>query len=288
MGRIQSLYDNCQELSKNLLSTKKCSNLCSVIKMNKNEIVKQMIAVAKEAGAFILNREVLRVDQKGDVANIVTNMDIAAQELILSRLTTILPEAKVIAEENNTFAFDEGYVWVVDPIDGTTNYAYDCKFSCVSIALLHEKAGYLGVVYNPYLDELFVGIKGEGSTLNGKSIHVNETKLKSSLIVVGTSPYAKEKANLTFDNLKKLFIYGRDIRRSGSAVLDLCYVACGRYDAFYEASLAPWDFSAASLIIQEAGGLVGTTKEEIWGYEKSIPLIAGNEQNFHAIHTLIQ
>lgn len=255
--------------------------------METNKLVKQIEDVAKEAGKFILDRDEINVSTKGDIANIVTNMDVAVQSLILFKLTTILPEAKVIAEENNVYDFDNGYVWVVDPIDGTTNYAYDCKCSCISIALLYKKEGYIGVVYNPYLDEIFVGVKGQGSTLNGKPICVNDNKLAASLVVVGTTPYNKNKANITFDNMKKLFIYGRDIRRSGSAVLDLCYVACGRYDGFYEATLAPWDFSAGSIIIQEAKGIIGTIEPEVWGYHKPIPVIAGNDNNFKAIKKLV-
>ncbi len=256
--------------------------------METKKLVEEVSAVAKEAGKFILNREKIDISVKGDVANIVTNMDIAVQKLILSKLKMILPEAKIIAEENNVFGFDEGYVWVVDPIDGTTNYAYDCKCSCISIALLYEKEGYIGVVYNPYLDELFVGVKGEGSTLNEKSIHVNDNKLASSLIVVGTTPYDKAKADVTFDNLKQLFLHGRDIRRSGSAVLDLCYIACGRFDAFYEACLAPWDYSAASIIVSAANGKVETIAPAVWGYEKSIPIIAGNKNNFNEIKNIVK
>lgn len=256
--------------------------------MNIRNICEQMIEVAKGAGELISHREDIRVTQKGDIANLVTSMDVKSQDYILKRLKLILPDAKIIAEESDHNEFDQGFVWVVDPIDGTTNYAYDLKQSCISIALLHQGNGFIGVVYNPYLDETFVGVKGHGSYLNESVIHVRDHDLKSSLVTIGTAPYAKEKADLTFDNLKKIFINARDLRRSGSATLDLCHVACGRYDAFYEASLAPWDYAAAATIIKEAGGIIDALEPDIWGYEKSIAIIAGNKNNFNALKDLVE
>lgn len=252
-----------------------------------NTIMKEMIAIAKEAGNQIVSNRDFSVSEKTDVANIVTTMDIKIQSFILERLNALLPDAKVIAEEDNIHSFDNGYVWIVDPIDGTTNYAYDCKHSCISIALLNESEGYIGVVYNPYLDELFYAKKGEGSFLNGKPLQVNQHTMKESLIIMGTAPYSKDKADYTFDTAKRLFLNGRDIRRSGSAVLDLCYVACGRYDAFFEAELAVWDRSAAALIISEAGGIVEAIKPDVWNYEKSIGVIAGNKNNIDDLRVLI-
>lgn len=256
--------------------------------MDIKKVCNEIIEVAHGAGELIMHRNDIRIRQKGDIANIVTTMDEKSQEYILKRLVNIVPEAKVIAEESDHNEFDDGYVWVVDPIDGTTNYAYDLKHSCISIALLKGGKGFIGVVYNPYLKETFVGVKGHGSYLNGKILTVNDHDLNSSLVVIGTAPYAKEKADLTFDNLKKIFIHGRDIRRSGSATLDLCYVACGRYDAFYEASLAPWDYAAAATIIKEAGGIIDAIEPDTWGYLKSIGVVAGNKKNYQKLYDLVK
>lgn len=256
--------------------------------MELKKICKAMIDTAQGAGELIMHRDDIRIRQKGDIANIVTTMDVKSQEYILKRLAYIVPEAKVIAEESDHNEFDDGYVWVVDPIDGTTNYAYDLKHSCISIALLKGGEGYVGVVYDPYLKETFIGVKGHGSYLNGKILTVNDHDMSSSLVVVGTAPYAKEKADLTFTNLKKLFINARDLRRSGSATLDLCYIACGRYDAFYEASLAPWDYAAAATIIKEAGGIIDAIEPDEWGYTKSIGVIAGNKKNYQNLYALIK
>lgn len=253
-----------------------------------NTIMKEMIDIAKEAGIRIKNDRDFSVSEKTDVANIVTTMDTQIQNFILSRLEKLLPEAKVIAEEDNVHSFDNGYVWIVDPIDGTTNYAYDCKHSCISIALLNENDGYIGVVYNPYLDELFYAKKGEGSFLNGKPLNVTDRSMNESLVIMGTAPYRKDKADYTFEIAKRLFVNGRDIRRSGSAVLDLCYVACGRYDAFFEADLAVWDRAAAALIISEAGGIVEAIEPDEWNYERSIGVIAGNKNNIKELKALVK
>lgn len=250
--------------------------------------MKEMMDIAKEAGIRIKNDRDFSVSEKTDAANIVTTMDIQIQNFILGRLEQLLPEAKVIAEEDNVHSFDNGYVWIVDPIDGTTNYAYDCKHSCISIALLNENDGYIGVVYNPYLDELFYAKKGEGSFLNGKPLNVTERSMNESLVIMGTAPYRKDKADYTFEIAKRLFVNGRDIRRSGSAVLDLCYVACGRYDAFFEADLAVWDRAAASLIISEAGGIVEAIEPDVWNYERSIGVIAGNKNNIKDLKALVK
>lgn len=251
-------------------------------------IMKEMIDIAKEAGIRIKNDRDFSVSEKTDAANIVTTMDTQIQNFILGRLEKLLPEAKVIAEEDNVHSFDNGYVWIVDPIDGTTNYAYDCKHSCISIALLNENDGYIGVVYNPYLDELFYAKKGEGSFLNGKPLNVTERSMVESLVIMGTAPYRKDKADYTFEIAKRLFVNGRDIRRSGSAVLDLCYVACGRYDAFFEADLAVWDRAAAALIISEAGGIVQAIEPDVWSYERSIGVIAGNKNNIKVLEALVK
>lgn len=255
--------------------------------MNLRNVVEGMIETAQGAGKLILNRESIDVQEKGDVSNIVTSMDIKSQEYILARLTKLLPEAKVIAEESTNNEFDNGYVWCVDPIDGTTNYAYDAKMSCISIALLKEGKGYIGVVYNPYSDETFVGVKGHGAYLNGKAIHVNTYPLSASLISVGTTPYNKEMADITFEKMKNIFKHCRDTRRSGSATIDMCYVACGRYDGYYEYVLAPWDYAAVATIIEEAGGVINTADPFTWGYTKSITIIAGTKTNFDELKKIV-
>lgn len=256
--------------------------------MNIQNISKQVQAIAKYAGQLMCERNDISIEDKGDVANLVTSKDVEVQNYIIQELQSIMPEAKVIAEENGEFAFDNGYVWIIDPIDGTTNYAYDMKFSAISIALVYQNTGVLGVVYNPYLEEMFVGIKGEGSTLNEKKMQVKNNDFSHSLVIFGTSPYKKELAPKTFANAQCFFENARDVRRSGSAVLDLCYVACGRVDAYYEESLAPWDYAAASTILLEAQGTIEIIGNKEWKFDQTLGMIAGNKNNLKMLKKLMK
>ena len=134
------------------------------------KIANEIEKIARNAGQLILHKEELEIKEKSDAANIVTNMDIASQHYIIEECTKLIPSSCFYAEEEDQRELGEEYTWVIDPIDGTTNYAYDYKHSCISIALLYKKKGIIGVIYDPYLDECFVGIEGKQSTCNGVSI----------------------------------------------------------------------------------------------------------------------
>lgn len=216
------------------------------------------------------------IQEKSDVSNIVTNKDVEIQKYIIAQLKKMLPQSSFLAEESESYQEEDGYQWIIDPIDGTTNFAYDRHHSAVSIALMKDHQIIIGVCYDPYLKELFYAEKGKGAFLNDKALHVSRAPLSSGLIVCGTSPYYKEHADVTFDNMKKLFLHGRDIRRGGSAVLDICYLAAGREDGYYEEVLSPWDYAAASLILSEAGGHMHVINGE-WGFHAPLGMIAGNE-----------
>lgn len=242
----------------------------------KKFLTQQIVTIAKKAGSFIMSHKINKITEKGDVSNIVTDVDVKCQQLIIRECLKCLPESSVLAEEENYRQIGEQFTWVIDPIDGTTNYMYDFHHSCISIALYYQKRGLIGVIYNPYLDECFAGIEGIGSTCNGKRIHVNDNDLKESLVMVGTSPYNKEMADTTFQIMKQLFMKSRDIRRSGSAALDLCYLACGRIDAFYEHILQPWDYAAGSIIVRNAGGVMEAITEHTLEELKPTGLICSN------------
>lgn len=255
--------------------------------MNYQELLEQVKVIAKEAAEFMANGTVEQVDEKGDVANIVTNMDVATQNLVIEKLTPLIPDAIFFAEEKENQALTNEYTWIIDPIDGTSNYAYDFKHSCVSIALAYNHEPLLGAVYDPYLKELFWALKGEGAYVNGQKLQVKQNPMRSSLILIGTSPYKKDLADKTFDTLKRLFVNGRDLRRSGSAVLDLAYVAAGRVDAFYEESLSFWDYAAASLFVMEAGGCFAAENGN-WGDVAPVRVLAGNPNNIDDLKELVK
>ena len=169
------------------------------------QLAKKIETVARNAGLKITSAASKEIMEKGGSADIVTNMDLASQRYIMSECAKLIPESTFIAEEDNVRNISDGYTWVIDPIDGTTNYAYEYKHSCISIALLHQKRGVIGVVYNPYLNEAFVGVNGEGSRLNEQPIHLSQNKLGDALVLIGTSPYHKEKADMTFELAKRIF-----------------------------------------------------------------------------------
>lgn len=242
----------------------------------KQQLARQIVQVAKKAGAMIAQNKASQITEKGDVANLVTDMDVKSQKLILEECAKILPQSCFLAEEENQQQIGDGFTWIVDPIDGTTNYLYDFRHSCISIALYYQKKGLIGVVYNPYLDECFVGIDGMPSTCNGTPIQVSENSVREALVMVGTSPYNKPLADKTFDTMKRIFLHTRDLRRSGSAALDLCYVAAGRIDAFYEEILQPWDYAAGLIVIENAGGKFTPIVPQAYEQLKTTGMVCSN------------
>ncbi|MGH7884163.1 MAG: inositol monophosphatase family protein, partial [Thermodesulfobacteriota bacterium] len=165
----------------------------------------------------------------------------------------------ILAEEgSNHNNSDSSYKWIVDPLDGTMNYSHDYPFFCVSIGLEYENEIVLGVIFDPVRDEMFSAEKGKGATLNGEKITVSDTKLiEDSFVVSGTFYYHNDELmDKHLSILKKVNKKVRGVRRDGSACLNLCYVACGRFEAFWEYGLKPWDMAAGSLIIEEAGGKI--------------------------------
>lgn len=216
------------------------------------------VRAARAAGA--LQREKLwsdiDIEYKGEI-NLVTEVDKACEKLIVTMLKDAFPDHDFLAEENEYARSGSRYVWIIDPLDGTNNYAHGFPWFCVSIALEVEGDIKVGVIYQPVLDEMFTAVKGEGAFLNGKPISVSKRQpLKGCLLATGF-PYDR-----TWDNENNLdnFIFfqmaARGIRRAGAAALDLAYVAAGRLDGFWEIKLKPWDVAAGKLLVEEAGGRV--------------------------------
>ena len=219
--------------------------------------------LVKECGKIMLNaqRDSSMVSLKEGHANFVTTYDKAIQERLRKGLLEILPEATFIGEEEDIHpGLSRRYAFVVDPIDGTTNFIRDYKQSCISVALLENSIQMMGVVYNPYLDEMYTAIKDEGAFLNGTRIKVSDNSLEDGIVIIGTSPYYQEYNQKSFDLAYQYFQKALDIRRSGSSALDLCNIAAGRAEVFFELRLSPWDYAAGALIVKEAGGTV-TTQE---------------------------
>lgn len=217
-------------------------------------------AVAREAGELLLRlREVARTDvaTKSSATDMVSDADRASERLIVERVLTARPGDAFLGEEGGERASTDGsrVRWVVDPLDGTTNYLYGQAAFCVSIGVEVDGAGVVGVVYDPSHDELFAAVAGGGATLNGAAIRVGDhPNLATALLGTGFNYSAQERAaqgRVIAHVLPRV----RDIRRRGAAALDLCWVACGRLDAYFERGLQAWDMAAGDLIVREAGGV---------------------------------
>lgn len=243
------------------------------------EVINKISLLVKECGKVILNadREKMAIDIKSGVADLVTEYDKNIQEQLQIGLKNILPEAKFIGEEGSSDQLtDDGYAFVVDPIDGTTNFVKDYHISAISVALLKGKEVVAGVVYNPYLDEMFSAIKGQGAFLNGKKISVSSQPIDKALILFGSSPYDKTLFPKTIEILTEYFYKALDIRRCGSAALDLCAVACGRAELYFELQTSPWDFAAGKLLVEEAGGVVTNLDGAPLSFEGKTSILAKN------------
>lgn len=231
--------------------------------------------IVYEVGDFIRNqRNKVKNDdiEVKDINSLVSYVDKTAEEMLVEKLSQILPEAGFITEENTISQTQKSLTWVIDPLDGTTNFLHDIPIFSVSVALLENQVPILGIVYEIVGDEMFTAIKGQGAQLNGQPIKVtNESYLAN--VVIGTGyPYAKDKlTDAHFSVLRKVLETTRGMRRLGSAAVDLCYVACGRFGGYYELTLNPWDVAAGGLIVAEAGGIVTDIYgENTWMDGKSI------------------
>jgi myo-inositol-1(or 4)-monophosphatase len=216
------------------------------------------IQAARKAGLILKSRlgKKRKIGFKGAI-NLVTEMDILAEKIIISEIQKHFPEHNILAEEEPTREKDSTLRWIIDPLDGTTNYAHGFPVFCVSIALAKNEYPILGVVFDPTRDELFLAEKGKGASLNGRKIKVSaQTDLSRSLLATGFPYDLRESSINNFDHFQNFALRAQAVRRAGSAALDLCYVAAGRFDGFWEMKLAPWDVAAGSLIVAEAGGIV--------------------------------
>lgn len=226
--------------------------------MNLTDIAEKTLAVAHEAGEIIRSNwaKPSHVEHKGRI-DLVTDTDLAVERLLKEKLPHVLPGATILAEESSAKAELGELTWVVDPLDGTTNFAHRLPFVAVSIGLWREGSMQLGVVANPIINETFHAVRGQGAFLNGGRIHVSDTAdLERSLVTTGF-PYAiEEHVEDILAWMQRALLASQGLRRYGSAALDLAYVAAGRYEAFYECCLNPWDTAAGWLLVEEAGGRV--------------------------------
>jgi myo-inositol-1(or 4)-monophosphatase len=214
--------------------------------------------VALEAGRILMEkaRTGFSVSYKGDT-NLVTEADFASEKSIVSRICKAFPGHTVLAEENHSGATEGEYRWIIDPLDGTTNYAHGYPAFSVSIGFEIRGVMEWGIVYNPNMEEIFTAQRGGGAFLNGSQLHVSKTRtLNDSLLVTGFPYDVRTNPDNNLDYFAGFMLRSQAVRRIGSAALDFCYLAAGRFDGFWEIELRPWDMAAGVLVVREAGGLV--------------------------------
>jgi myo-inositol-1(or 4)-monophosphatase len=231
-----------------------------------NTILDVAISAAYEAGKLVLSKfGKSEISYKGSSNNLVTDADRASERLIAKMIADKFPQASILGEEEHTLKdINAEELWIVDPIDGTTNYAHGIPQFSISIGYSQFGKVMAGVVYDPNRDELFAAKRGSGASLNGTKINVSSNKtLQESIIATG---FYYDRGELLDNTLRAIYHLFKGniqcVRRMGSAALDLCWVACGRFDAYYEYMLSPWDFAAGTLILEEAGG-VWTDREGV-------------------------
>ena len=216
------------------------------------------VDTAREAGEIIhgMSRRRHRIILKGRV-DLVTEADLASEKFVTTAINKKFPEHSILAEEEAAHERSSDLRWVVDPLDGTTNYAHNFPFYCVSIALEYRGEIVVGAIFDPERKEMFNAFKGGGAFLNGKRMKVSpETKLERSLLATGFPYDIGTSNNDNLRHFRRFMKKSRAVRRAGSAALDLCYLACGRFDGFWELKLHPWDTAAGEIMVEEAGGKV--------------------------------
>lgn len=228
------------------------------------------VAAAARAGEILLNfwGKTLTVEKKGAI-NLVTEADLASENAIIQIIRGVFPDHSVLAEESGLTLGTDSYEWIIDPLDGTTNFAHHLPDFSLSIALASEGDIIFGVVLNPVTGELFCGTRGEGATLNGRSIRVSSTKVIGESLLVTGFPYDLQPViRPLIYRFERCLMAAQGVRRLGSAALDLCYVACGRFDGFWEQNLAPWDTAAGVVIAREAGARISDFSHGPYSIEK--------------------
>lgn len=253
-------------------------------------MLKTTLLKATEASGKILQQYFngpFEVSSKSTVNDLVTEVDKKSETAIINIIRETYPDHFILSEEVGEIKTDSSVKWIIDPIDGTVNYANGIPICCVSIGVEKDGEMILGAVYNPFMNELFVAEKGQGATLNGKPIHVTtKADVSTSCLVTGFAYQWQDMPNNPLQVLGHIIKQGIPVRRLGSAAIDLCWVACGRFDGFYEHHLQAWDSAAGFLIVEEAGGKVTDFSGNRYSpYQKEI--LATNGHIHNALQDLV-
>lgn len=245
-------------------------------------------SVLRRAGEIMLHYEQPAVYEKSGHANFVTEADVAVQQFLMEQLHSLFPSAAFFAEEEDKHTLTDGLTFIIDPIDGTTNYFRRRGQSMVSVGAVEGKQPVFGAIFDPYLKRMYHAQRGQGAYCNQERLHVSGNRLDHALISFGSAPYNTELMPLTARTLGAILPRALDIRRTGSACMEMCDVAAGRSDAHFEWLLQPWDYCAGTLLIEEAGGKGGNILGGPVTYDAPIPHMACNAACFDELQELLQ
>ena len=251
--------------------------------------LEELIGAVRAAGEIVTGAQQIarHTHEKTSAADLVTDYDLAVETFLRQRLAQLMPEALFFGEEEALEGDpSKGWVFIVDPIDGTTNFVRGFHQSGISVALIRDLEPQMAVVYDPAKEELFAAERGRGATLNGTPIHVSDKPLDQGLFIMGTAIYRREFLQPTMALTQQWLERSCDYRRFGAATLDLCYIACGRAEVFFEYSLAPWDYAAGALIAQEAGAIATTLAGEPLPQIRRCSVWLANPANQHVLAEL--
>ena len=253
-------------------------------------LVEETVQAVQEAGACLSDPAAVHSIRTKGETDYVTNVDLAVQELLRERLAALAPDVQFMGEEQDNTGLDWSRpCWILDPVDGTTNLIHNFRHSAISLALAEDGQILFGVVYNPYSGECFTARRGGGAFQNGALIHVSDvSRLEDSLLSAGTVPGRRELADTAFRQMRALYDACQDVRRTGCASLDLCWVACGRLDGYVELSLQPWDYAAGRLLVEEAGGRVTAPDGSPLSLCQGGPLLASNGRLHSTLQTILK
>lgn len=238
-------------------------------------MLNRIIEIVKEAGKLLSDKNI-NIIQKGNNSNYVTSVDVNVQKFLEKELLQLLPGSVFVGEENATEKVTGEYIWVVDPIDGTSNFIRGIGISSISVGLLKNRIPYIGVIYQPYRNEMYWAEIGKGAYRNGQKIRVSNRDFCHSHLCSAMSLYNKDYAKPCFNIIERVYAEADDLRRLGSAATELAYLAAGRVELYFEIRLFLWDIAGAIPIITEAGGFTEILYEETLPLDRPVAMIAAN------------
>ena len=242
-----------------------------------DNLIESISAIVREASGLMV-RSGFEVHEKGSHENLVTSSDLAVQHFLMQKLSALLPGSGFLCEEEDMADTGHEYIWIIDPIDGTANYARGDQNCCISVALARGGELIAGVVYSPWRNELYCASKGKGAYCNAAPIHVSSRSFEEGILFTAMSTYRKEFARICSDIIYDIYMACNDTRRTGSAAIELCLMAAGRAELYFEIRLMPWDYAAAGFILQEAGGYICSFDGKFPSLYKPSMTIAANSR----------